>query len=60
MHDYVTAGGNQRDFVQFYQRQVKNAGKNQIGKLVERGNSSYGQYMQNLMRSLDTPVDDLD
>lgn len=51
---YVEYGGNQKNFIKFYQSQVKNAGKNQIQKLVERGNSSYGQYMQNLTRSLDS------
>lgn len=51
---YVEYGGNQKNFIKFYQSQVKNAGQNQIKKLVERGNSSYGQYMQNLTRSLDS------
>jgi hypothetical protein len=51
---YVAAGGNQKNFIKFYQQQVKNAGTNQIQKLVERGNSSYGQYMQNLMRATDS------
>jgi hypothetical protein len=51
---YVSNGGNQKNFIQFYQQQVKNAGKNQIQKLIERGNSSYGQYMQNLMRAVDS------
>ena len=57
---YVASGGNQRNFIKFYQQQVKNAGQNQIGKLVERGNSSYGQYMQNLMRSIDSDPQSLE
>ena len=54
MSRYVEYGGSQKNFIKFYQSQVKAAGKNQIQKMVERGNSSYGQYMQNLTRSLDS------
>ena len=57
---YVASGGNQKNFIKFYQQQVKNAGQNQIGKLVERGNSSYGQYMQNLMRNIDSDPQSLE
>ena len=60
MANYVASGGDQRNFIQYYQRQVKNAGKNQIKKLVERGNTPYGQYMQNLMIGLEADVEDLE
>jgi len=54
MQSYLRTGKDAATFTQFYQRQVKNAGQNQIAKLVNRGNSSYGQYMQQLMMNLDT------
>lgn len=53
MQRYVAAGGDQGNFVKWYQKQVKDAGKNQVAKLMERGNSSSGRYLQNLMRSLE-------
>lgn len=54
MQSYLRTGKDAATFAQFYQRQVKNAGQNQIAKLVQRGNSSYGQYMQQLMMNLDS------
>jgi len=54
MSRYVSAGGDQKNFVKFYQQRVKEAGKNQIASLVEKGNSPSSRYMQNLMRSLDS------
>lgn len=52
MQSYLRTGKDAATFAQFYQRQVKNAGQNQVAKLVQRGNSSYGQYMQQLMMNL--------
>lgn len=60
MESYVKSGKDQKNFISYYQRQVRNAGKNQINKLIERGNSSMGQYMQNLVRSLDSEPMDLE
>lgn len=58
MESYAKSGKNQANFAKWYQRQVKEAGTNQIGKLIEKGNSSYGQYMQKILKGLDTaPVD---
>jgi len=58
MESYVKSGKTQANFAKWYQKQVKEAGTNQIGKLVEKGNSSYGQYMQKILKGLDTaPVD---
>lgn len=60
MTQYMQAGGDQRNFIQYYQRQVKNAGKNQINKLAERGNTPYGQYIQKLMIGLEADVEDME
>jgi hypothetical protein len=54
MQSYLRTGKDAATFTQFYQRQIKNAGQGQVAKLVQRGNSSYGQYMQNLMMNLDS------
>lgn len=60
MGEYVKSGKNQANFAKWYQKQVKEAGTNQINKLVEKGNSSYGQYMQKIIKGLDTAPQDLD
>lgn len=49
LEEYVHAGGDQKNFQKFWQRQIKVANENQIKQLMWGANTSYSKYMQKLM-----------
>jgi hypothetical protein len=46
---YVHKGGNQKDFIKYWQKQVKDADKGQIDALVGNAKRPFSQYMQQMM-----------
>lgn len=47
--EYVHKGGTQKDFIKFYQSNVKKANVSQINQLVSNTKNPYAQYMQSMM-----------
>jgi hypothetical protein len=47
--EYVHRGGKQKDFIKYWQKQVKDANRSQLTALVGNASSPYSKYMQIMM-----------
>lgn len=57
MDQYVHAGGDQKNFIKWYQHQVKQASSSQIQQLLAHTNTPYSKYMQKIIGGSDSTVE---